>query len=213
MSLIAADLCNLESALRALESGGADCVHFDVCDGVFVPDLAFGARTIAQARSRSRLPFEAHLMVCDPERHIPALVDAGTDVIIVHAEASLYPRRTLSFIKRLGARAGIALNPRTGIETVEYVLDDADVLLLLTTEPDFAGELFIDASVAKVQAASRMAAGKRAIVEVDGGVTSSNIRSIVQAGAQAVVCGRAVFEAGNVARSVAALRSAAQGLV
>ncbi len=194
-SLLSSDFSRLGEELAALESAGLHWVHWDVMDGSFVPNITFGPPVIKRLRKNSRLFFDVHLMIREPERHIEAFADAGANMLVVHAEACLHLQRTLTEIRRLGMQAGIALNPATPVSAVEDVLDVTDMVLIMTVNPGFGGQEFIPASYDKIR---RMAdlirqKGTKTIIQVDGGVTPDNAKALVDAGVTALVSGSAFF--------------------
>jgi len=195
-SILAADFRNLEAEARACEEAGADCLHFDVMDGRFVPNISFGAMVIEALRPLSRARFETHLMILEPERYLADFAKAGSDLVTVHYEAATHAQRTLAQIRELGARAGLALNPATPLDAVDYLLDDIDLLLIMTVNPGFGGQRLIQASCRKVQDARRLIAesGRPIEIEVDGGVGPENVRALAQSGADVFVAGTTVFK-------------------
>ena len=194
-SVLPCDFGRFGEELIALEKAGVDRIHLDVMDGVFVPNITFGAPVIASARRYSNLPFEAHLMIVDPERYLEDFVSAGCELIIIHAEATRHLHRTLSRIRELGARAGVALNPSTPLTQVEYVMDLLDVLMVMSVNPGFGGQRYIDTMNAKISAAIalRDQANPGTRIEVDGGVSKETAGACVLHGAEIVVSGSALF--------------------
>jgi ribulose-phosphate 3-epimerase len=194
-SLLAADFSRLGEELAALEQGGLAWVHLDVMDGAFVPNISFGPPVIKALRPRSSLFFDVHLMIREPERHVEAFADAGADMLVIHAEACLHLERTLREIRRLGMRAGVALNPGTPPAMVGEVLDALDMVLVMSVNPGFGGQRFIPASLDKIRRLAAML-GPRADsirIEVDGGVTPDNAAELLRAGAGVLVSGTAFF--------------------
>ena len=190
-SVLPADLARLGSEVEELWAAGVDRVQWDVMDGVFVPNLTFGPDLIAAARDVSPVPFEAHLMVVDPDRMLPAYVDAGCGLVIVHAEACPHLHRTLTRIRELGARAGVALNPHTPAEYVEHVLTEADLVLAMTVNPGFGGQRYLSTVEPKIRRLRRLIddSGLDIELEVDGGITEATVASAARAGADAFVSG------------------------
>ena len=213
-SALAADFARLGEDCQDLEKAGADRIQWDVMDGRFVPNLTFGPDVVAAARPRVGLPFEAHLMVCDPDAWSARMVKAGCELIIVHAEAATHLHRTLAAIGETGARAGVALNPATPLEAVRHVLDLVSLLLVMTVNPGFGGQPYIAAMEPKIAAARRMIshADHPVELEVDGGIGPATAGRAVAAGADVLCAGSALFShpAGSAA-AVAELRAAAEG--
>jgi len=198
-----------------VEAGGADLLHVDVMDGRFVPNITIGPVVVEAIRKRTRLPLDVHLMIVEPERYVGDFVRAGADFVTVHVEASPHLQRTLTQIRELGAKAGASLNPSTHPETLTYVLDDLDLVLVMSVNPGFGGQKFIPGALAKVREARRRidASGREVLLEVDGGVKVDNIAAIASAGADTFVAGSAIFEPKNYKATIAAMRAALAGAV
>jgi len=207
-SILAADFAKLGDEVRAIEAGGADWVHIDVMDGHFVPNISFGFPVMQSLRPVTRMPFDVHLMVAPVDPYLAQFAAAGADIITVHAEAGPHLHRTLQVIRSLGKKAGVSLNPGTPVSVLEHVIDQLDLILIMTVNPGFGGQSFIPAMLEKIRQA-RALIGPRAIdLEVDGGVTAANAGEIARAGANVLVAGSAVFK-GNYADQIRAIRSAA----
>ncbi|NIP83376.1 MAG: ribulose-phosphate 3-epimerase [Gemmatimonadetes bacterium] len=212
-SILSADFARLAEGVARAEAGGADWIHVDVMDGHFVPNLTIGPPVVAALRKVTELPLDVHLMIERPERYIDAFADAGADWLTVHQEASVHLHRTLQSIRHHGMRAGVSLNPATSVTTLEEVLADLDMVLVMSVNPGFGGQSFIPGSTAKVaRVRSLLAEAGRPEVEiqVDGGIGPDTAGEVVEAGATVLVAGAAVFKgAGTVAENIAAIRAAA----
>ena len=208
-SILSADFANLADEIAMLEAGGADWVHVDVMDGRFVPNITYGYKVIETVRRLTELPLDVHLMVVEPERYFEDFIDAGASGLTVHAEVAPHLQRQLTRIRELGAAAGVALNPSTSLTAVENVLDDMDLLLVMTVNPGFGGQQFIPHSLEKIGRARRMldAAGSQAVLEVDGGISRETIHQCWRAGADTFVAGNAVFSADDPRAEIGALRA------
>jgi ribulose-phosphate 3-epimerase len=191
-----------------LEAAGADWLHVDVMDGVFVPNLSFGLKVIETVRKLTSLPLDVHLMTVEPEKYFNSFAKAGANGLTVHVETAPHLQRQLMRIKELGLLAGATLNPGTSLETVRDVADDLDVLLIMSVNPGFGAQKFIPHSIEKIRRARQLldSVGSAAILEVDGGVARDTIRSCYNAGATTFVAGNAIFSAADPAREVSALR-------
>jgi ribulose-phosphate 3-epimerase len=207
-SILSADFSRLGDEIRAVEAAGADYIHIDVMDGHFVPNITIGPLVVEAARRVTSLPLDVHLMIEAPDRYIPDFATAGADIIVIHAEAVHHLHRTVQLIKSLGKKAGVALNPATPLNVLDYVIADLDLVLLMTVNPGFGGQSFIEACLPKVQALRAMLdrRGGEAELEVDGGVKPSNIARIAHAGADVFVAGSAVFGSPNYADTIAEMK-------
>jgi ribulose-phosphate 3-epimerase len=208
-SILSADFARLGDEIAMCVEGGADWIHIDVMDGCFVPNLTYGAKVIETVRRLTTLPLDVHLMVVEPEKYFQDFVAAGADVLTIHQEAAPHLHRQLARIRELGARAGVALNPSTPVATLEDVVDDIDLLLVMTVNPGFGGQRFIERSVAKIAQARALldARGRRAAIEVDGGISRDTITRCWRAGADTFVAGNAVFAAADPRGEIGALRA------
>ena len=208
-SLLSADFARLADEVAMCEAGGADWLHVDVMDGVFVPNLTFGAKVIETVRGLTALPLDVHLMVVEPEKYFESFAKAGATSMTIHAEAAPHLHRQVARVRELGCRAGATINPGTPLEAGREVATDLDVLLVMSVDPGFGGQRFIDASVDKIRRARLMldAAGSRAALEVDGGINRETIVRCWRAGADTFVAGNAVFAAADPRAEIGALRA------
>jgi ribulose-phosphate 3-epimerase len=212
-SILSADFTRLGDEIRAVEAAGADYIHIDVMDGHFVPNITIGPLIVEAARRATSLPLDVHLMIEAPDSYIPAFAAAGADIIVIHAEAVRHLHRTVQLIKSLGKKAGVALNPATPLNILDYVIADLDLVLLMTVNPGFGGQSFIEACMPKIQALRAMLdrRGGEAELEVDGGVKASNIARIAHAGADVFVAGSAVFGSPDYAATIAEMKRLTRG--
>jgi ribulose-phosphate 3-epimerase len=207
-SILSADFGRLADEVRAVEAGGADWIHVDVMDGRFVPNLTIGPPVVAALRRVTRLPLDVHLMMVEPEKYLEDFAQAGADVITVHLEASPHLHRTLQRIRALGKRAGVALNPHSPEEPLRYVMDQLDLILVMSVNPGFGGQEFIPAVLPKIERVRALidASGAEVALEVDGGIREGTAGRVVAAGADTLVAGSAVFGASDYEGAIAALR-------
>jgi ribulose-phosphate 3-epimerase len=213
-SLLSADFGALAEAAAVCDRAGAEHLHFDVMDGRFVPNITFGTHPLRALRPHSRAVFEAHLMIEEPERYIDAFAEAGAQIITIQPEATVHLQRTLAQIRDAGAKAGLALNPATPLSILDYILDDIDLLLVMTVNPGFGGQEFIPAMMRKIADASEWVRAARHVIEleVDGGIGPENAAEVVSAGATALVAGTSVFgHPGGAAEGIHAIRAALGG--
>ena len=209
-SLLAADFSRLGEQIEAVERGGASILHFDVMDGHFVPNITIGLPVLKSLAKMTRLPIDAHLMITEPGRYASQFVDAGAKMVSVHVEADPHLHRTLMSIKSAGAQAGVVLNPATPVSAVEEALLFADYVLVMSVNPGFGGQTFIEESVAKVRRLRQLIQDKQLAVriEIDGGIDRSNIETVVEAGVEIIVAGSAIFGATDPENAVKELRNA-----
>lgn len=208
-SLLAADFARLKDQIAEVEAGGADWLHVDVMDGVFVPNLSFGAKVIETCRRITRLPLDVHLMVVEPEKYFDTFAKAGASGMTIHVETAPHLHRQIGAIRELGCTAGAVMNPGTSLDSVREVIADLDLLLIMTVNPGFGGQAFIAESLDKIRRARALldAAGSKAALEVDGGISRDTVNACWRAGADTFVAGNAVFSAGDPAGEVRALRA------
>lgn len=210
-SIASSDHSRLGWAVEQAEQAGADMLHFDIEDGVFIPNLTFGPTTVKHLRPLSSLPFDVHLEVIDPETHLKPVVDAGADIVTVQVEATRFPYRCIYLLQDLGVKAGLALNAATSPDVLEPILDELDVIHLMTAEPNGVTANFIPGMVEKVRRVRDLIAGRSIELEVDGGIQRENARLVVEAGATVLVAGRAIWGASSAEEGVRSLRMAAMG--
>ena len=208
-SLLAVDLARLADQLAMIEAGGADWLHVDVMDGCFVPNLTFGAKVIETCRRLTTLPLDVHLMVVEPEKYFESFAKSGASVLTIHVEAAPHLHRQVARIRELGCQAGVTMNPATPLDTVQEVVADIDLLLIMTVNPGFGAQAFIPESIDKIRRARQLldAAGSRARLEVDGGISRDTIAACWRAGADTFVAGNAIFSARDPQAEVAMLRA------
>lgn len=209
-SILSADFAALGDAIARVEAAGADQLHVDVMDGHFVPNLTIGPPVIESIRKRTRLPLDVHLMIEEPERWVETYVKAGADLLTVHVEACPHLERVLTLIREVGAKSGVALNPSTPPEVLQYVLDDLDLVLVMSVNPGFGGQSFIPTAYEKIRRLRVLLGSRDVLVSVDGGVNTDNAGPLAQAGATVLVAGSSIFGAPDSGAAVVALRSASE---
>jgi ribulose-phosphate 3-epimerase len=211
-SILSADFCRLGEEITAVEKAGADCIHIDVMDGNFVPNITIGPLVVKAVRQVTDKPLDVHLMIADADRYLEDFAAAGADWITVHVEACPHLQRTVSRIKELGKRPGVVLNPATSLSSLDYILDDIDLVMLMSVNPGFGGQRFLPSTLDKIRGLRRRLdeEGRRVDIEVDGGVSLHTIAAIAAAGANVFVAGSAVFGSSNYRDTLATLRHLAK---
>ncbi len=207
-SILAADFTRLGEQIREADQAGAEYLHFDVMDGLFVPSISFGMPVLKSVRKATDRILDAHLMIENPERYVDEFADCGADLITVHAESCRHLDRVITQIHQKGKKAGVALNPATSLSVLDYVLDKVDMVLIMTVNPGFGGQKFIESSYEKIRELKKRidAAGLHTDIEVDGGINTETLPEVLKAGANVIVAGSAVFR-GNIAENVTALKN------
>ena len=207
-SLLAADFANLQKDIEMVNRSKADWFHIDIMDGVFVPNISYGMPVLSVIQKHATKPLDVHLMIVDPDRYISTFAKLGSDILTVHYEACTHLHRTLQAIKAEGMKAGVALNPHTPVSVLEDIIQDVDVLLLMSVNPGFGGQSFIENTYKKVRQAKMLIeqAGASTLIEIDGGVSLKNAKALVEAGADALVAGSFVFNAANPTQTIADLK-------
>ncbi len=208
-SILSADFSNLKDEIKKIENS-ADLIHIDVMDGVFVPNITIGPVVIKSIRKVTELPFDVHLMIEEPERYIKDFAEAGADIITVHFEASKHLHRTIEKIKSLGKLAGVSINPATPVEFLNEILEYVDLVLIMSVNPGFGGQKFINSSLKKIKKLKELINSLRLkpLIEVDGGITVENVKLVKEAGAQIIVAGSTVFNSNNYSETIEKLRNA-----
>lgn len=207
-SLLAADFGNLQQAIEMVNASEADWFHIDIMDGVFVPNISYGMPVLSVIQKHATKPLDVHLMIVDPDRYISTFAKLGSDILTVHYEACTHLHRTLQAIKAEGMKAGVALNPHTPVSVLEDIIQDVDVLLLMSVNPGFGGQSFIENTYKKVRQAKTLIeqSGASTLIEIDGGVSLKNAKALVEAGADALVAGSFVFNVANPTQTIADLK-------
>lgn len=208
-SILSADFSNLIADIKKVEDAGCELLHIDVMDGHFVPNITLGPPIIKSLKGKTNMIFDVHLMIENPDKYIKDFVEAGADIITVHSEASVHLHRTIQYIKSFNVKAAVALNPATPLKDIEYILDDLDMVLIMTVNPGFGGQDFIMSMVKKIADLKRMIDSKnlKIDIQVDGGIKPSNVHLVADAGANVIVAGSAIFNSDNIEETVKAIRT------
>lgn len=212
-SLLASDFSKLGEEIYKVERAGADMIHLDIMDGHFVPNITIGPSVVKSLRKVTELPFDVHLMISDPERYIESFADAGADILSVHVENNTHLHRIIEMIKARGIRASVVLNPATPLNMLDAVLSEVDMVLLMTVDPGFGGQQYIESMTEKIRELKSIVTrrGLKIDIEVDGGIDLTNIREVTQAGADVIVAGTTIFNAPDAAEMIKSLRREAFG--
>jgi ribulose-phosphate 3-epimerase len=207
-SILSADFTRLGDDIRAVEAAGADWSHADIMDGHFVPNISFGPMLVQAVRSTTRLPIDVHLMISDPDPYIAAFAKAGASYISVHVETCIHLNRTIQLIRNAGVRPGVVLNPATPVESLRWIIEYVDLILVMSVNPGFGGQAFIPNSLDKIKALREMIAekGLKTLIEIDGGVSDQTIAAIAAAGADVFVAGSAIFSSRDYSATIRSLR-------
>lgn len=209
-SILSADFARLAEQVEAVQKAGADMLHLDIMDGHFVPNITFGPAVVGAIKSAATIPLDVHLMIENPERYVEDFVSVGADILTVHVEACPHLHKVIHQIKDLGIEAGVSLNPSTPVESIKYMVDDLDLVLVMSVNPGFSGQTFIPQALGKISRARELV-GDGVNIQVDGGITSENAGRVVQAGANILVAGSSVFSASDYAEAIKALRGENHG--
>ncbi len=209
-SLLSANFANLEKDFQMLNTSQADWIHLDIMDGVFVPNISFGLPIVSAVKKLSNKPLDVHLMIVKPENYFEAFVQAGADLISFHLEASIHAHRSIQLLKKLGVKAGIVLNPQTPVSLLEDLIQDLDFVLLMSVNPGFGGQKFIENTYKKIKQLKKLIVERhsKALIQVDGGVNPANAKDLYLAGADVLVAGNAVFATENPSEAISKIRNA-----
>lgn len=209
-SLLSANFANLEKDIEMLNTSEADWLHLDIMDGVFVPNISFGLPIVSAVKKLTNKPLDVHLMIVKPENYFEAFAQAGADYISFHIEASTHVHRSIQLLKKLGVKAGVVLNPHTPVSLLEEVIEDLDYVLLMSVNPGYGGQKFIEKTFKKIEKLKLLIkeSGSKALIQVDGGVNTENAQALYEAGADVLVAGNAVFSAENPTSAISKIRNA-----
>jgi ribulose-phosphate 3-epimerase len=214
-SILSADLLKLEEQVKEVEENGADYLHVDVMDGHFVPNITFGPVMVSTLKKITRLPLDVHLMISKPDKYIKEFADNGADIITVHQETCNHLHRTIQLIKDCGAKAGVSLNPATGVDTLKVIANDLDLILLMSVNPGFGGQKFIKSTVNKIEYLAKLKKDKNYTfeIEVDGGINPETAKQVAKAGAEVLVAGNAIFKQVNIGQACKDIKNAALSVI
>ena len=193
-SILTASFANLESTIKELEEAGADCLHLDIMDGSFVPQITFGSKIVSDIKKITSLPLDVHLMIVSPEKHIDDFAKAGADIISVHYEGNIHLHRLIMQIKNHNIKAGVVLNPHTRVDVIEPLIDDIDNVLIMSVNPGFGGQKFIRNSIKKIEETKKLIGQREIIISVDGGINLNTCSDVIKAGANLLVAGSAIID-------------------
>ena len=205
-SILTASFCNLEKTIKELENAGCDYLHLDIMDGVFVPQITFGAKIISDIKKISNIPIDTHLMIVSPEKHIDDFAKAGSNIISIHFEGNIHIHKLIYQIKSNNIKAGIVLNPHTKVDVIEPIIDDIDYILIMSVNPGFGGQKFIESSLKKIKYAKKLIGDRNIILAVDGGINLDTCNKVIESGANFLVSGSAIIDSYNKKDTINKLR-------
>ncbi len=206
-SILTASFSNLESTIKELEEAGADYLHLDIMDGSFVPQITFGSKIVADIKKITSLPLDVHLMIVNPEKHIDDFAKAGADIISVHYEGNIHLHRLIMQIKAHNIKAGVVLNPHTRVDVIEPLIDDIDNVLIMSVNPGFGGQKFIEHSIKKIEETKKLIGQREIIISVDGGINFDTYRDVIKAGANLLIAGSAIIDSENKKETIKKLKN------
>lgn len=206
-SILTASFSNLESTIKELEEAGADYLHLDIMDGSFVPQITFGSKIVADIKKITSLPLDVHLMIVNPEKHIDDFAKAGADIISVHYEGNIHLHRLIMQIKAHNIKAGVVLNPHTRVDVIEPLIDDIDNVLIMSVNPGFGGQKFIEHSIKKIEETKKLIGQREIIISVDGGINFDTYRDVIKAGANLLIVGSAIIDSENKKETIKKLKN------